>query len=90
MGVYDVDAMLAGMSSRLLTEWMAYYNLEPFGDEILDIHFSRLASLQVSTKKHQIPAEKFRLWKRIAEDTGKFDPQKYFDDLKESFRLKKE
>lgn len=82
--------MLGGMSSRLLTEWMAYHNLEPFGDELMDIHLARLASLQVSTKKHQVPVEKFRLWKRIAETTGRFDPQKYFEELKQAFRLDKD
>lgn len=82
--------MLDGMSSRLLTEWMAYHNLEPFGGELMDIHLARLASLQVSTKKHQVPVEKFRLWKRIAETAGRFDPQKYFEDLKQAFRLDKE
>lgn len=82
--------MLGGMSSRLLTEWMAYHNLEPFGDELMDIHLARLASLQVSNKKHQVPVEKFRLWKRITETTGRFDPQKYFEELKQAFRLDKE
>ncbi len=28
-----MDHMLRSMSSRLLTEWLAYYSLEPFGDE---------------------------------------------------------
>lgn len=78
------------MSSHLLTEWMAYYQLEPFGDEIIDIHLARLASIQVSTSKKQYPLEKFRLWKKIKEFTGTFDPQRYFDDLKQAFKLKKE
>lgn len=81
--------MLADMSSHLLTEWMAYYQLEPFGDELTDIHLARLASLQVSTKKKQYPLEKFRLWKKVASNSGKFDPQEFYDSLKKAFRLEK-
>lgn len=77
------------MSSRLLTEWMAFYGLEPFGDELVDIHLSRLASIQVSTQKKQVPLDKFRLFKKIAVDSGKFDPMEFYTGLKEAFGLKK-
>ena len=77
--------MLVQMSSRLFAEWNAYYNLEPFGDELLDIHLSRLASIQVSTSKKQVAPDKFRLWKKIV----KFDPQEYFDGLKAALTFKK-
>lgn len=84
-----MDGMLEGMSSRLLTEWMAYYSLEPFGDELIDIHLSRLASIQVSTSKKQVPIEKFRLWKKISAESGKFDPLAYYNELKQAFGFKK-
>lgn len=77
--------MLAQMSSHQLTEWMAYYNIEPFGDELIDIHMARLAAIQVSTEKKQVAPEKFRLWKKIAT----FDPQEYFDGLKAALTFKK-
>lgn len=81
--------MMADMSSRLLTEWMAFYGLEPFGDELTDIHLARLASIQVSTNKKQVPLDKFRLFKKIAADSGKFDPMGFYNDLKEAFGFKK-
>jgi hypothetical protein len=82
--------MLADMSSHLFSEWMAYYNLEPFGDELTDIHLARLAAYQVSSKKKQVTPEKMRLWKRISQPVAEFDPQDYFDGLKQAFGLKKE
>lgn len=72
--------MLAGMSSRLLAEWMAYYNLEPFGDELIDIHFAKLDAIMTSSKDKQQDPEKFRVW-RVEKQTA-FDPQAFFDGLK--------
>lgn len=77
------------MSSRLLAEWMAYYQLEPFGDELIDIHLSQLTALQVSTKKKPVALDKYRKWKKIADETGNFDPQEYYNSLKKAFRLEK-
>ena len=73
------------MSSRLLTEWIAYNQIEPFGDELLDIQLARLAAIQVSTKKNPVDLGKFRLWKKIVN----FDPQEYFDQLKDALTFKK-
>jgi hypothetical protein len=33
LGVWDVDGMAAQMPVGLFQEWMAFYMLEPFGDE---------------------------------------------------------
>lgn len=81
--------MLKQMSSHLLTEWMAYYNLEPFGDELQDVHLARLTAtlLNVNRKKgsNPIDPEKFRLWKKIK----KFDPQDYYNQLKAALTFKK-
>lgn len=82
--------MLADMPSRLFTEWMAYHNLEPFGDELIDIHFARLMAQNASTTKKQVNPEKLRLWKRISEKSGAWDPQDYFDGLKKAFGLAKD
>lgn len=35
LGEWDVDRMLAEIPSELFSEWIAYYKLEPFGDEWL-------------------------------------------------------
>ena len=78
--------MLKRMSSRTLTEWMAYHNLEPFGDELLDIHFSNITATlaNANRKKGSAAAQpkEFRLWKEIRS----FDPQAFFDNLKTAFR----
>jgi hypothetical protein len=39
-----VDGMLSGMSSIELTEWMAYYELEPFGEERADLRAGSIAA----------------------------------------------
>lgn len=81
--------MLQGMSSRLLTEWMAYYGMEPFGDELLDLHFARLNTtlIDLKRKKGSSPTDpdKFRLWKKIKE----FNPQSYYEQLKAALTFKK-
>jgi hypothetical protein len=78
--------MLKRMSSRTLTEWMAYHNIEPFGDELLDIHLANItaALLNTNRKKGSSPAQskEFRLWKEIK----RFDPQAFFENLKAAFR----
>jgi len=35
-----VDAMLAGMPGRSFTEWMAYAEMEPFGEERADLRMA--------------------------------------------------
>lgn len=35
MGVWNVDDLAESMSVDLLYEWLAFYSLEPFGDEWL-------------------------------------------------------
>ena len=37
LGFYDPDAMLAGAPIKLLYEWMAYFEIEPFGEERADV-----------------------------------------------------
>ena len=74
--------MLQEMSSRTLTEWMAYHRLEPFGDELLDIHLANIAALLANANRKKGAAamqpREFRLWKEIST----FDPQAFFDGLK--------
>jgi len=35
LGIWDVDSLAESMSVDLLYEWLAFYRLEPFGDEWL-------------------------------------------------------
>ncbi len=39
-----VGEMLSRMSSREFAEWMAYYRLEPFGDERADLRAGTIAA----------------------------------------------
>ena len=80
--------MLARMSSRMFTEWIAYHNLEPFGDELLDIHFAELKAAVINSNRkpsRQVEPKKLRLWKALEN----FDPQEYFDQLKDALIFKK-
>jgi hypothetical protein len=89
LGIWNVPAMLREMPSQLLTEWMAYHNLEPFGDELLDIHLAELKALTFNAARQKgvaaLEPDKARLWKKIKQ----FDPQEYFNSLKASLTFKK-
>lgn len=82
MGVWNVDALLAKMSSHTLTEWMAYYELEPFGDELLDVHLARLEAILINANRGQGESAKnereFRLWKLDLQSSG----AEFFESLK--------
>jgi hypothetical protein len=61
------------MSALELTEWMAFFELEPHGEQRMDMHFARLMYLtaQMQSKKRLQPAEfypRFR-WEEQAETT---------------------
>jgi hypothetical protein len=45
LGYANVDAMLAEMSSAQFTEWQLYFGIEPFGSQLLDVHFASFQSL---------------------------------------------
>lgn len=84
-----MDDLLNRMSSHLLTEWMAYHSLEPFGDELIDIHFAELKAIVINVNKTKglpVDAKKYRLWKQ----TDMFDPQQYFDQLKAALTFKEQ
>lgn len=79
--------MLRRMSAHTLAEWMAYEQLEPGGDALLDAHFAQLTAmveLQRRPKAKKLDAERFMFWKKTKKDD--WDPQKYFDALKTAFQ----
>lgn len=82
--------MLAEMSSHHFAEWMAYYQMEPFGAELLDLHLAKFEAMMASSQKDKKDPQQFRLWKKVVEVSGSFDPQRYFEDLKKAFKLKKD
>lgn len=71
------------MPSDVFTEWMAYYNLEPFGEEVIDHHLAQLTALLYNANKAKNSksrtADDFRLWKQIKKA---FDPGEFFNNLK--------
>ncbi len=73
--------MLRGMSSRLFAEWIAYYKLEPWVDELIDAHMARQAAIQTSTKDKPQDPDKFRVWMKPSD--GEFDPQSFYDGLRD-------
>ncbi|MCL5995491.1 MAG: DUF4035 domain-containing protein [Chloroflexi bacterium] len=61
------------MSSREFSEWMAYYNLEPFGEERADLRMAMLASLIANVnrdpRKHSKPFEPKDFMPKFGEET---------------------
>lgn len=51
------------MSSRELSEWMAYYQIEPFGEEVADlrhgIQTATMVNLQMDRKSKQVKPSDF-------------------------------
>lgn len=45
LGYVDVDGMLEGIPSTMLTEWMAYYCIEPFGEYRADYRAGLISSV---------------------------------------------
>lgn len=76
--------MLEAMPSRLLDEWMAYFGLEPFGDELLDTHLATITAILFNAnrprgeKTRQV--KDFQQWRRSS--AKPFDAQRFFDNLK--------
>lgn len=77
------------MTSRQMAEWMAYYNIEPWGAEFLDAHFAQLNTTTVNKdrkRSQQVDAKRFRLLK---DETQTWDPQAWFDGLKRAVKWTK-
>lgn len=63
LGQPDVDGMLARMSSRQLTEWMIFYQLEPWGEKRADLRAgivaATVANVHRGKKDKALKAEDF-------------------------------
>jgi hypothetical protein len=79
--------MLEEMPSHAFTEWMAYYSIEPFGDEVTDIHLARMTAILFNQSRGKaqkaMKPEEFRLWKQVKE---KFDAGEFFEKMKDALR----
>ena len=74
------------MSSYELSEWMAYYNIEPFGDERADLRAGIIASTIVNVhsekgKRATVPADFMAFKEQRTKDTSAKSP----DDLRAKF-----
>lgn len=71
------------MPSHAFTEWMAYYNLEPFGDELMDFHLAQITAMLYNANRAKNSKSKqvndFRLWKQIKRT---FNPEEFYENLK--------
>jgi hypothetical protein len=75
VGEVDVDGMLARIPSRLLTEWLAYAQLEPFGEERADLRAGIVAAAVVNVQRGRgAPAAK------PSEFMPQFDADELADD----------
>lgn len=45
LGYFDVDAMLANAPASMLVQWVAYFGLEPFGEERADLRAGIVSSV---------------------------------------------
>lgn len=74
LGCPNVDAMLREMTSRQLDEWIAYYQLEPFGIEAQDAEWAHWKAIYTSAHikkgKRAPKPEKFLLFRDKQEDAG--------------------
>jgi len=75
--------MLESMSSRQLSEWMAYFTLEPSGDELLDTHLATLSALLYNANRPKSEkAKQVKDFKHWPVPEKQFDAQGFFDNLK--------
>lgn len=67
-----MDGMLARIPSRLLTEWMVYARLEPFGEERADLRAGIIAATLANVNRD--PKVKREPW-RADEFMPSFEPE---------------
>lgn len=50
-GRVDVDQMLTEIPARLFNEWLAYYRVEPFGEERADLRIAQLTAVTANAHR---------------------------------------
>lgn len=69
-----MDAMLREMTEQQFTEWLAFYQLEPFGLEVQDHLWAQWESIYVNGQrgrgKQKIKPEKFLLFREQPKDAS--------------------
>lgn len=79
-----MDGLLDEMPAHVFAEWMAYYRLEPFGEEVLDTHLANVTTILINQNRGKNAKakkpEELRLWRQVKEI---FDPLGFYERLKE-------
>jgi hypothetical protein len=74
-----VGELLSGISSRELSEWRAYYELEPFGEERSDLRSGTIAAVVANTardpKKRRRPYKASDFMHRFDQEPGEERPR---------------
>ena len=76
--------MMREMPSRLLSEWMAFYQLEPFGDARGDLRAAIVASTVANA--HRDPKKRRRAF-RPDEFMPQFEKERQEQDWQEQLRI---
>lgn len=75
------------MPSHVFTEWMAYYGIEPFGDELVDVHLANVTAILANQNRGKnqkaVKPDQVRLWKQMKKV---FEPGEFFANLKGMLR----
>jgi hypothetical protein len=71
LGVAHPDLLLSQLDSKQISEWMAFYQVEPFGEERADLRSAIIACVTANAwrGKNQKPFE-------VSDFLPKFDPPK--------------
>lgn len=83
LGYANVDAMLDEITAQQFEEWIAYYQLEPFGTLSEDAEWAHWKAIYVNAHRKQgktvIKPEKFLLYKdKKADASGLFEADEEF------------
>jgi len=90
LGRIDVDKMLAEISSRQLSEWMAFARLEPFGFEADMLGHAITASTVANTSRTKKSQKVFKPDDFIPKERRIPTPAEFFQNLKTYFQLRKD
>jgi hypothetical protein len=84
LGYANVDAMLREMTAQQFAEWIAYYQIEPFGTLSEDAEWAHWKSIYTNAHirkgKPRIKTEKFLLYaEKPADASGLYEGGDYED-----------
>jgi hypothetical protein len=88
LGIWNVDALALHISSKQLAEWMAYYRIEPWGEERGDLRSAMVASIiaNVNRKKGAKPFRPIDFMPYFAEERDQMDRKALNDELVATFK----